>query len=366
MRVVVAPDSYGGSLTAQEVAAAVAAGWRAVSPDDELIEVPLSDGGSGFAAVLATLPAAQRVAAACTGPTGRPLQASVVRIGATAYVESALACGLDLLLALDGDVRTATTYGVGELIGAAADLGGVDTIVVGLGGSGTNDGGAGALAALGAQPAAALAGGGVALRGLDRVDLPASLAVRLVAATDVDSPLLGPRGASAVYGPQKGADPEAVAELEAGVTRWAEAVEVGTGRPGLRDMAGAGAAGGLGFGLFALGAERKSGAELVVAATGLAALVADADLVVTGEGRFDPTSLRGKLPAVVARVAQGCGVPCIVAAGQAAVGTRDAAAHGIDEVWSVTDALGSVDAALGAGGDGVAELGRRIAGAWAR
>jgi glycerate kinase len=238
--------------------------------------------------------------------------------------------------------------------------------VVGLGGSGTNDGGAGMWAALGAEPAGILRAGGVGLKVLDHVTVPPALGVRLIAATDVDNPLLGMHGASAVYGPQKGADQAAVMSLDLGLERWADVAEAATGMAGCRDRPGAGAAGGLGFGLFALGADRVSGIELVMTAVGLREKVEGADLVVTGEGRFDATSLRGKVAAGVARVAQDAGVPCVVAAGQASVGVRDAAASGFDEVWSVADLLGSADAALAAGRDGIRELGRAVARSWSR
>jgi glycerate 2-kinase len=366
MRVVVAPDSFGGTSPADEVAEAFAAGWRDIAPADDLVLAPLSDGGPGLLQVLAFGRPAELVWVDSVGPTGRAGSAHILRIGSTGYVESALACGLDALRSDGGDVRTATTYGVGQLVAAAAGLDGVDTVVVGLGGSGTNDGGAGMWAALGAEPAEILRGGGVGLKALARVSLPTPLNVRLVAATDVDNPLLGLHGASAVYGPQKGADQGAVMSLDIGLERWADEVEAATGVSGVRSQSGAGAAGGLGFGLLALGAERVSGIALVMAAVGLADKVEGADLVVTGEGRFDATSLHGKVASGVARIAQEAGVPCVVAAGHASVGVRDAAASGIDEVWSVAEVLGSIDAAMAAGADGVRALGRRVARSWSR
>jgi glycerate kinase len=221
-------------------------------------------------------------------------------------------------------------------------------------------------AALGAEPAGRLTGGGIGLGRLTSVTVPALSEVQLIAATDVDNPLLGLHGASAVYGPQKGADDVAIMALDAALERWADLVEAATGRSGLRSAAGAGAAGGLGFGLLALGAERVSGIELVLAAVELASHVADADLVVTGEGRYDATSLRGKAVSGVAGVAQRAGVACIVAAGQADIREREAATHGIDEVWAVADQLGSVSAAIEAGTDGLRRLGAAIARTWSR
>jgi glycerate kinase len=367
MRVVVAPDKFGGTLTAAEAAKAFAAGWHEVAPGDELLLMPLSDGGPGLTAALAAaLPGSRTVPVEASGPTGVVRSRGVLVAGDTAYLESATACGLDELRAEVGDVGTATTYGVGQLLGVAARVDGVRTVVVGLGGSGTNDGGAGLWAALGAEPAEQLRGGGLGLRDLAGLRRPADLGVRLVAATDVDNPLLGLHGATAVYGPQKGADTAAVMALDAALERWADAVEPLVGQAGLRDRPGAGAAGGLGFGLFALGAERESGADLVMDAVGLSEAIEGADLVVTGEGSFDATSLRGKVAAGVAKRAQAGGLPCVVAAGQAHVGSRDHAAAGFDEVWSVADQLGSVEAALQAGADGVRALGAAVARSWSR
>jgi glycerate kinase len=354
-------------MTAAVVASAFASGWREVASADEVVERPLSDGGPGLAAALGSaLPGAEQVWVDAPGPTGGPAGGPVLVHAGTAYVESALACGLHLLEAVAGDVRTATTYGVGRMVRVASARQDVQTVVVGLGGSGTSDGGAGLWAALGAEPSDLLAGGGVALRRLDAVSPPPPVGASLVAATDVDNPLLGLHGAAAVFGPQKGADRAAVMEFDAALERWSDLVEVVTGRPGLRDAPGAGAAGGLGFGLLALGAERRSGVELVIEAVGLAEQVAGADLVVTGEGRFDATSLRGKVVSGVARVGQENGVPVVVAAGQVEIGAREASAHGIDEVWSVTDLLGSVEAARSAGPDGVGALAAAIAKEWTR
>jgi glycerate kinase len=365
MRVVVAPDSFGGTASAAEAADAFIRGWREVAPDD-LIARPMSDGGPGLIAALSASLGLAPQPLVVTGPTGRPVTAELLVAGPTAYVESAMACGLPALQADGGDVRTATTYGVGELVAAAIASAGVERIVVGLGGSGSNDGGAGLWAALGAEPAAVLRGGGLGLRDLDAVTMPVTGSVALVAATDVDNPLLGLHGASAVFGPQKGADQAAVMSLDVALERWAELVESVVSRPGLRDATGAGAAGGLGFGLLALGAERVLGIELVAAEVRLAAAVDGADLVVTGEGRFDATSLRGKVVSGVARHAQEAGVPCVVAAGAAQVGAREAASHGIDAVYSVASLRGGTDAAIAAGIEGIRELGVAVAAEWSR
>ena len=342
MRVVVAPDSFGGTLTAVEAATAIAAGWHDVAPTDDLDLAPMSDGGPGFVDVLHAGGAGRLVEVKTSDPLGRPVTAQVLVVEDTAYVESAQACGLHLLAPEERDPMTATTRGVGVLVRAAAAAGAA-RVVVGLGGSGTNDGG----------------------RGLWE-ELAGRCDGEVVAATDVDNPLLGPNGASAVFGPQKGADRAMVLDLDDRLRAWADEIERAVGRAGLRDRPGAGAAGGLGFALFALGAERASGLDLAAAAVRLDARVAVADLVVTGEGSFDAQSLRGKVPTGVARVAQAHGVPCVVLAGRAEVGLRDAAAAGIDEIYTVTELLGSPEAAVAAGADGVRRAAAGVARAWAR
>ena len=366
MRIVVAPDSFGGTASAAEAADAFIAGWREVAPADDLIPRPMSDGGPGLISALAASLGIAPQPAIVSGPTGSPVTAELLVDGTTAYVESAMACGLLALQREAGEVGTATTYGVGQLVGIAIGTPGVERVVVGLGGSGTNDGGAGMWAALGAQPEEVLRGGGMALRDLAAVTTASVGSVSLVAATDVDNPLLGLHGATAIYGPQKGADQAAVMSLDMALERWADLVETAVGTPGLRDAVGAGAAGGLGFGLLALGAERVSGVELVAAAVALATTIDGADLVVTGEGRFDGTSLRGKVVCGVARHAQEAGVPCVVAAGQSEVGAREAAANGIDDVFSIAGLRGGAEAALAAGPEGIRELGAAVAAEWSR
>jgi glycerate 2-kinase len=354
MRVVLAPDCFTGTATAAEAASALGAGWRQVAPYDDLVMCPVSDGGPGLVSALAE-----------SLPGSHSPEPGLLLAGNVGYLESAVGCGPEAVAAAGRDVRTGSTEPVGRLLAAAIGFG-VASVVVGLGGSATNDGGAGLWAGLGAEPAEVLTGGGIALRHLKSVTIPPVLPVRLVAATDVDNVLLGRHGASAVYGPQKGADDAAIMALDTAFAQWADLVEAATGRPGLRSEPGAGAAGGLGFGLLALGAERVAGIDLVLDAVDLAGRVDGADLVVTGEGSYDATSLRGKVVSGVARVAQQAGVPCIVAAGRSGVGAREAAANGVDEVWSVADRLGSAEAALAAGLDGLATLGAAIARTWSR
>jgi glycerate kinase len=363
-RVVVAPDSFGEVLSSVDAAAAISAGWLAVSPTDEVDVVPVSDGGPGFVAVVHAALGGRLIAPTVTGPMGRPVEAQLLLSEGTAWIESAQACGLHLVPEAQRKVGRATTVGVGELMLAAIDAGHVRRLVVGLGGSATNDGGAGVWAALGAEPAERLRGGGAALRGLGAVSLPALPHLDIVAATDVDNQLLGPNGASAVFGPQKGADRATVLDLDDALRDWAAAVEAAAGAAGLREAAGSGAAGGLGFGLLALGARRQSGAELVFEAVGLDARIAAADLVVSGEGRLDGPSVRGKVVGSVARAAAASAVPCLVIAGDVVVGDRELGAWGIDASYSVTQWAGSTMAAVASGAEGVEAVARLAARDW--
>ena len=320
MRVVIAPDKFKGSLDAAGVAAALAAGVRDVVPDAELRLVPMADGGDGTVdAFLATGAVARRVRVC--GPLGDPVEATYARDGDAAIVEMAAASGLALLgqyFARGG----ATTRGPGELLRDALD-GGARRIVLGIGGSATTDGGAGALAALGAR---FLDAAGVVLEPLPdalarvaRVDLgglDARLsAVDLAIACDVDNPLLGPAGAAAVYGPQKGATPQDVAFLDGVLARLAEAMTAATGRD-LRDLPGAGAAGGLGWALAsACGARLERGVALVAEVRGLGGALDGADWCFTGEGRIDAQTLRGKVVDGVAALAREARVPVVAFGG---------------------------------------------------
>ncbi|GAB3447312.1 glycerate kinase [Streptomonospora sediminis] len=364
MRIVIAPDKFAGTLSAVEAAEAVAAGWRSADPGVQARLLPLSDGGPGFVEVLHTALGGTLYETEITGPLGGPVPAQYLVSGATAYIESAQACGLHLVPDGRRDPGRTTSRGVGELI-AQAVAAGARSVVVGLGGSSTNDGGAGMLAALGAAPGAALAGGGAALAGLrDPVDLSAAQeAVRgatIVAATDVDNPLLGLTGASAVFGPQKGAGPDQVQRLDTALAAFADA----TDRGGLRDCPGAGAAGGLGYGMLLIGGTVESGIARVLGAVGLAEDVAAADLVITGEGSFDTQSLRGKLPHGVARAAADQGVPCVVLAGAVGVGRQEAAAAGITETYSLVESAGSTEAALSRSAEELRKLAADVARRW--
>ena len=339
MRVLVAPDSFKGTMTAVEAADAIADGWRRVAPYDDLDLAPMSDGGPGFVDVLNASRGGRLVACTVRGPRDEPVPASFVVVDDTAYVESAQACGLHLVPAGERDPGALGTAGVGELLVRAARE--ADRVVVGLGGSGTNDGGAGLLQAIGwglyDGEGRQLPRGGAVLARLARVEPAPAPSAAIVAATDVDNPLLGLEGASAVYGPQKGATPDDVQRLDAALRHYADVVEDALDRLRLRDEPGVGAAGGLGFALLALGGTRESGVGLVVAASRLSHRAAQADLVVTGEGSLDWQSLRGKTAAGVAEAAGAAGVPCIAIAGRVEVGRRELAAAGIEAAYSVTD-----------------------------
>ncbi|MDT0301038.1 glycerate kinase family protein [Streptomonospora wellingtoniae] len=364
MRIVIAPDKFAGTLSAVEAAEAVAEGWRSADPGVQTRLLPLSDGGPGFVEVLHKALGGTLHEARVTGPLGDPVPARYLMSGATAYIESAQACGLHLVPEDRRDPGRTTSRGVGELI-ARAVADGARSVVVGLGGSSTNDGGAGMLAALGAEPAEALSGGGTALArlpgavGLDAAR-EAVRGISLVAATDVDNPLLGLHGASAVFGPQKGADDDRVQRLDAALAAFAEATDPG----GLRDAPGAGAAGGLGYGMLLVGGTVESGIARVLGAVGLAEDVSAADLVITGEGSFDTQSLRGKLPHGVARAAADQGVPCVVLAGAVGVGRQEAAAAGIAETYSLVESAGSTAAAMSRSAEELRKLAADVARRW--
>ena len=323
MRVVVAPDKFKGSLTARDAAAAIGAGVRDALPAAHVVELPVADGGEGTLSA-AVASGYRRRWATVTGPTGAPVDADwgLALDGRTALVELAAASGLDRLPDGVAAPMTATTRGTGELL-APALAAGARTLVLAIGGSATTDGGAGLLTGLGARvrdaDEADVADGGAALSGAARLDLtgldPRLTGTRVVLACDVDNPLLGLRGAAAVFGPQKGASPNDVVALDAALARWADVVAQATGTDH-RNTPGAGAAGGTGFAALAvLGADAVPGVDVVLDLIGFDAALAGADLVVTGEGSFDAQSLGGKAPVGVARRAAVAGVPTILLAG---------------------------------------------------
>ncbi len=344
MRIIVAPDSFKGSLSALAAAEAIERGIRAVFPDAEVIKVPIADGGEGTVEALVAATGGRVEHRTVRGPLGEPVRAhwGVLGDGKTAVIEMAAASGLPLVPKERRDPRITTTWGTGELMKAALDAG-LATLVIGIGGSATNDGGAGMARALGARFLDAdgrdLPEGGAALARLARIDLagldPRLAGAGVLVACDVDNPLTGPRGASAVYGPQKGATPEMVRELDAALGNYARIAKAETGRDAA-DVPGAGAAGGLGAGLlFFTPARLRPGVEIVVETTGLSTKMKGADLVITGEGRTDFQTAMGKAPVGVARVAKPLGVPVVCLAGGLGDGADDVLERGIDALASV-------------------------------
>lgn len=357
-----APDSFKGSATATDAARALAEGWRSIRPRDRVTIMPMADGGEGTVdAVAAAQPTADVWQTRVTGPDGRTVTASWLMLPddggpRTALVELAEASGLLRLRALAP--LTAHTLGLGEVIAAALDAG-AERLLVGVGGSGSTDGGAGALLALGATLVDDLGEtvplGNAGLHRLERADLGTAVPPPpggALVLCDVDTPLLGASGAVAVFGSQKGLDTTMAEDAERALARFAAVMAASGGRAwgtasgdssidALASAPGAGAAGGTAFGLLAWGAEIDSGARVIAETIGLPAAIASADLVVTGEGRFDGQSAAGKAPAEVARLAAAVGVPCALVAG-----SIDAATHGFSAAESLTELAGSVDAAM--------------------
>jgi glycerate 2-kinase len=431
MRVLVAPDKFKGSLTAREVAARVAAGIGAEAPGVEVEQVPVADGGDGTldAAVAAGY---TRVEVRAQGPTGEPVTTAFAARDDVAVVEMADVSGLALLMPDRLDALGASSYGTGEVVRAALDHG-CREIVLGIGGSASTDGGAGMLQALGARLLSSggqeLGRGGAALADLARLDLsglhPALAETRVVVASDVDNPLLGPNGAAAVYGPQKGASEADVEVLDKALERWADVVEaaVAGGRPSqqgapaatgsqegapaahpggaaeaaatrngeapasqegapaatgsqegapaahpggaLRDRPGAGAAGGVGFGAMAvLGAEMASGIGLVLDLVGFGEHLPGAALVVTGEGSLDVQTLSGKTPAGVAAAAVEAGIPVVTVSGRVALTADQLAGAGIRRAYALTDIESDTDRCFAEAGPLLEQLARTLANDW--
>jgi glycerate 2-kinase len=362
VRVLIAPDKFAGTLTAVEAARAIADGWLGQARDDEVDLAPMADGGPGFVDVLHEALGGDLAAVTVRGPHGEPVPATLL-LGAQgrAWVESAQACGLSLT---GGErAESATTWGVGELVTQAIEAGATD-IVVGLGGSGTNDGGAGLLGALGATADRPLDQGAAGLAGIGEVDLgPARerlVGISLVCASDVDSPLTGLFGATKTFGPQKGIPEDRLPAVDG----LLEAFAAATGRRTALEK-GAGAAGGLGFALLLLGAERRPGFDLVAEAVRLEARARQADLVITGEGAFDFSSRSGKVPYGVATVAAEALRPCVALAGRVLVGSREMRALGIESAHSLVDLVGE-ERALGDPAGSRAARAARVARSWSR
>ncbi len=369
MRIVIAPDSFKECLSALSVAQALALGFRHALPDAELELVPMADGGEGTVDALVAATGGSTVPLSVTGPLGDPVDAvyGVLGDGTTAVIEMASASGLALVPKEQRDPRIATTYGTGELLRAAMDRG-ATRVIIGIGGSATNDGGAGMAEALGFRFLDAsgnpLPRGGVALAKLARIDMsnrfPAIDDCTVQVACDVTNPLCGPNGASLVYGPQKGASPSDVRELDETLRHYADVIRDQLGIE-IADLPGAGAAGGLGAGLvaFARGSLRP-GVDLVADACHLAERLEGADLVVTGEGKLDGQSIHGKTPVGVAKLAQRAGVPVVAVAGTLGEGYEAVRSVGIESVHSLTGESVSPEYAIANAAALLAEAGERI------
>lgn len=346
MKIVLAPDSFKESMTASQAVAAMRAGVLAVLPDAECVGVPMADGGEGTVDAVVDALDGTHVAVDVADPLDRPIRANYGYVAerGLAVVEMATASGLELVAPEDRDVLRASTFGVGQLIASALDHGATE-LLIGLGGSATNDAGAGMLAALGAKlrdsEGAVLPPGGAALARLERIDLsgldPRLADVRIRIASDVTAPLLGTGGASAVFGPQKGATPADVQTLETALTRFVAVTEatLGRARP---ELPGAGAAGGLGFALLDfLGAECHPGVEVIAETVGLEQAVAGADWVFTGEGSVDAQTMLGKTPFGVTQAARRAGARVVIFAGRVAPDADVLLANGVDRLVAITE-----------------------------
>jgi glycerate kinase len=341
LKIIVAPNAFKGSLSAKQVAIAITRGVREVLPDAEVIEIPVADGGEGTVEALVSARHGTYRSVSVEGPLGEPVWASygLIDDGRTAVVELASASGFALVQQASRDVGKASTYGFGQLLEAARQAG-AESVVAGIGGSATNDGGAGMAQALGYRlldgAGRDLPHGGDALLRLDRIDGTgvdaAWRSVKVMVACDVTNPLLGPQGASYVYGPQKGADPQTVRRLDQALAHLAEVIERDCGKR-VADIPGAGAAGGAGAGLIAfLDAQLLPGAALVVEASGFDRALVGARLVITGEGRVDAQTAYGKAPGEVARRAQAAGIPTLLIAGSKGEGWESLSSSGVSTV----------------------------------
>ncbi|WP_326947069.1 glycerate kinase [Amycolatopsis sp. NBC_00348] len=348
-RVVIAPDKFKGSLTAVEAAEAIALGVRDALPDAEIVTCPVADGGEGTLDVLEAA-GARIVRLTVRGPLDEPVKARYAVLDGTAYVESARACGIEFVEPSPETALAAHTWGVGELLGDAL-MHGATRLVLTVGGTASTDGGAGMLSALGAGVLDAFGapvglGGGTLSRVASTELTPVRErldGVRVAVATDVTNPLLGPDGAAAVFGPQKGAGPEEVAALDAALGRWAHALQVG-GAPDVSRVPGAGAGGGVAAGAIAgLGATVESGFDLIAGLTGVDAALDGADLVITGEGSLDEQSLNGKAPAGIAARARPRGVPLMALAGRIQLDEAGLASLGVIASSALIDHAESLD-----------------------
>jgi len=370
MKVIIAPDSFKESLSSLEVAAEIEAGFRDVFPQADYVKLPIADGGEGTVEALVAATGGQVMDAEVVGPLGEKVNAFYGVCGdeRTVVIEMAAASGLALVLPELRNPLMTTSYGTGELIRMSLDAGYLD-FVIGIGGSATNDGGVGMLQALGVRfldrDGKEIGYGGGSLAGLARIDV-SGLDARLVdaqieVACDVNNPLTGPTGASAVFGPQKGATPEMVAELDRCLAHYAELIRRDIGKD-VETEPGAGAAGGMGAALLAfLPAQLRPGVQIVIGHIGLEELVTGADLVITGEGCIDAQSVFGKAPVGIAEVARKHAVPVIAIAGSLGQGAEDVGQCGISALFSVVPGPSSLEQALAAAADNVRMTARNVA-----
>ncbi|HBQ1173369.1 TPA: glycerate kinase [Klebsiella aerogenes] len=370
MKIVIAPDSYKESLSALDVATAIETGFREIYPHAEYVKVPVADGGEGTVEAMVAATQGHIVQVSVTGPLGEPVNAFYGLSGdmRCAYIEMAAASGLESVPPTRRNPLQTTSWGTGELIRHALDAG-VSQIIIGIGGSATNDGGAGMAQALGAKLLTAeqqqIAPGGGALETLARIDLseldPRLADCRIDVACDVTNPLTGPQGASAVFGPQKGATAAMIERLDRGLQHFAQIIDRDLDIDVL-NLEGGGAAGGMGAALYAFcGANLRPGIEIVTDALGLADLVADADLVITGEGRIDSQTIHGKVPVGVAKVAKRFNVPVIGIAGSLTADVGVVHQHGLDAVFSVLYSVCTLDEALANAAANVRMTARNVA-----
>ncbi len=371
-RVVVAPAPFKGALPASSAARAIAAGVRLAIPGAVTVALPVADGGEGTLEALVAATGGRRRGVTVADPLGRPVEAGLGELaGGVGVVELAQAAGYELLTDRERDPEATTTRGVGEMIRAALDLG-LRRIIVGLGGSATTDGGLGLAAVLGVRAldasGAELAGRGSDMARVASLDLsgrdPRLDDTAIQVACDVDNPFHGPRGAARVFGPQKGADPDAVERLDRGLANLAGVIREATGRD-LQGLPGAGAAGGAAGGLAALlGAELTPGAPLVLDALGFAGRLEGADLCITGEGRLDDTSAGGKAPVAVAAACAAAGVPCVALCGAVALGPGAVRRLGFTAALAVGRAVRPLPDALAAAEEDLAAAGAAVAAIW--
>ena len=370
MKIVIAPDSWKESLSALEVATAIEDGFRQIFPDAEVVKIPMADGGEGTVEAMVAATQGRIVTLSVTGPLGEPVEAFYGLSGdeKQAFIEMAAASGLESVPTARRDPRITTSWGTGELIRHALDAG-VRHIIIGLGGSATNDGGAGMVQALGTGLLDAqgeqIAGGGEALSQLERIDTrrldPRLAECRIEVACDVTNPLTGEEGATAVFGPQKGATPDMVRQLDEALTHYGKIIERDLDKSVLT-LKGGGAAGGMGVALYAFcGAELRQGVEIVTEALSLDAAVRHADLVITGEGRIDSQTIHGKVPIGVARVAKRYDIPVIGIAGSLTKDVGVVYDHGLDAIFSVIPRICTLDEALENAADNLRMNARNIA-----